>query len=103
MPAEEQRWIDGFNFAIQSKVDAIVVPWSSVNETLEAYTQGATLAAQAGIPVFVAPGTITQQNNIYFGTLGKKSFKTRGLASTVRLCPEGVATVQAFANWVNSK
>jgi hypothetical protein len=94
---------DGFTFAVNSQVDAIVVPWSSMASSLEAYTLGAQLAAAANIPVFVAPGTVPAQENIYVGSSGTKSFKTSGLDATVKLAPEGVAAIQALANWINSK
>ncbi len=94
---------DGFTFAINSRVDAIVVPWSSMASSLEAYILGAQLAAAANIPVFVAPGTVQAQENIYVGSMGTKSFKTSGLEATVKLPPEGVAAIQALASWINSK
>lgn len=94
---------DGFTFAVNSRVDAIVVPWSSMTSSLEAYILGAQLAASANIPVFVAPGTIPAQENIYVGSSGTKSFKTSGLEATVKLAPEGVAAIEALANWINSK
>ncbi len=94
---------DGFTFAVKSQVDAIVVPWSSIPSTLDAYILGAQFAADSNIPVFVAPGTVPAQSNIYVGTLGTKSFKTSGLEAKVKLPPEGVAAIQALANWINSK
>lgn len=94
---------DGFNFAIQSKVDAIVVPWSSMSTSLDAYIMGAQMAAASNIPVFVAPGTVPAQTNIIVGSSGAKKFKTSGLEATVVLPPEGVSAVQALANWINSK
>jgi hypothetical protein len=94
---------DGFNFAVSSHADAIVVPWSSISSTLDAYTQGVALAAAAQIPVFVAPNTVDAGSNVFVANMGTAGFKTQGLGVEVSLPPAGVGAVEALANWINSK
>ena len=96
---------DAFTYAINNKVDAILVPWSSTSGTLGAYQMGAQNAAQAGIPVFVAPNTVTAGTNIFVPTsVPNQSYQASGLeGSSVQLGPDGVATVKLLAQWIQSR
>jgi len=95
---------DGFSYAVNQKVDAIVVPWAPALKLTEAYKRGAQLAAQNGIAVFVAPKSMEPGENIFVATVnGQTAFKTKGLGKMhLELPADGVAVVDEFNLWLQN-
>jgi hypothetical protein len=96
---------EGFKFAADQGAEAIIAPWSSVPSTLNAYKMGAQYAAAKGVAVFLAPETMQSQTNIHIpAQISSKDFKTRGMSgSKVQLSASGVAVVEEFSRWMQSR
>jgi subtilisin family serine protease len=81
---------DSFRYAINNKVDAILVPWSAQPQSQGAFDLGLKLAKQAGISVY----TVTNHET--------KKYITRGLGGAhLGLNAQDAAAVEDFAANIN--
>lgn len=100
---------DAFQYAVQSHVNVIVIPWSSVPGTTGALKEGVLLAAKDGIEIFLEPGALPNETVVPFKNIHmpkaitRGGYKTKGLGgAAVGVDAAGATAVEALALWIKN-